>query len=73
MFGPNCDRTQGELTSPYNEPLYQHVTALNTEIAALGARTVVSGRVGYEMVAVGWPSDSGPPWTDCRTSTLWAP
>jgi hypothetical protein len=53
MFGPDCDRTRGKLISPYDEPLYQHMTALNTQIAALGARTVVSGLGGDEMVAVG--------------------
>lgn len=53
MFGPDCDRTRGELVSPYDEPLYEHMTALNTRIAALGARTVVSGLGGDEMVAVG--------------------
>ena len=53
MFGPDCDRTRGELVSPYDGPLYEHMTALNTQIAALGARAVVSGLGGDEMVAVG--------------------
>ena len=53
MFGPDCDRTLGGLVSPYDEPLYTHMTALNTRIAALGARAVVSGLGGDEMVAVG--------------------
>ena len=53
MFGPDCDRTHGELVSPYDEPLYEHMTALNTRMAAAGARTVVSGLGGDEMVAVG--------------------
>ena len=56
MFGPDCDRTLGGLVSPYDEPLYEHMTELNARIAALGARTVVSGLGGDEMVAVG----SGP-------------
>jgi hypothetical protein len=53
MFELDCDRTLGEPVSPYDEPLYEHMTALNTEIAALGGRAVVSGLGGDEMVAVG--------------------
>jgi hypothetical protein len=53
MFGSACDRTLGELVSPYDEPLYAHMTELNARIAALGARVVVSGLGGDEMVAVG--------------------
>lgn len=53
MFGPGCDRTLGGLVSPYDEPLYAHMTELNARIAALGARVVVSGLGGDEMVAVG--------------------
>ena len=53
MFGPDCDRTAGGLVSPYDEPLYAHMTELNTRIAAADARTVVSGLGGDEMVAVG--------------------
>jgi asparagine synthase (glutamine-hydrolysing) len=53
MFGPDCGRTSGGLVSPYDEPLYAHMTELNTRIAALGARAVVSGLGGDEMVAVG--------------------
>lgn len=29
MFGPDCDRTRGGLVSPYDEPLYEHIAALN--------------------------------------------
>jgi hypothetical protein len=53
MFGADCDRTLGGLVSPYDEPLYEHMTTLNAQIAALGARVVVSGLGGDEMVAVG--------------------
>jgi hypothetical protein len=53
MFGPDCDRASGGLVSPYDEPLYAHMTELNSRIAALGARVVVSGLGGDEMVAVG--------------------
>lgn len=53
LFGPDCERTSGGLVSPYDEPLYAHMTELNARIAALGARTVVSGLGGDEMVAVG--------------------
>jgi hypothetical protein len=53
MFGPDGDRARGELVSPYDEPLYEHMAALNAQIAALGARVVVSGLGGDEMVAVG--------------------
>jgi hypothetical protein len=53
MFSPDCDRTSGEPISPYDEPLYEHMTTLNAQIAALGAHTVVSGLGGDEMVAVG--------------------
>ena len=53
MFGPDCNRTLGGLVSPYDEPLYEHMTILNTRIAALGAQAVVSGLGGDEMVAVG--------------------
>ncbi len=41
------------MVSPYDEPLYENMTALNTRISALGARTVVSGLGGDEIVAVG--------------------
>ncbi|HUN34378.1 MAG TPA: asparagine synthase [Trebonia sp.] len=53
MFGPGCDRTQGTPVSPYDEPLYEHMSSLNARIAELGARVVVSGLGGDEMVAVG--------------------
>lgn len=53
MFGPDCDRIRGDLISPYDEPMYAHMTELNARIAALGARVVVSGLGGDEMVAVG--------------------
>jgi hypothetical protein len=53
MSGPDCDRTLGELISPYDEPLYEHMTVLNAQIAALGARVLVSGLGGDEMVALG--------------------
>lgn len=53
MFGPGWDRTSGGLASPYDEPLYEHMTVLNARIAETGARTVVSGLGGDEMVAVG--------------------
>jgi hypothetical protein len=53
MFGPDCARTRGELVSPYDEPLSGHMTDLNAQIAALGARTAVSGLGRDEMVAVG--------------------
>ena len=53
LFGLDCDRTSGGLVSPYDEPLYAHMTELNARIAALGARAVVSGLGGDEMVAVG--------------------
>jgi hypothetical protein len=53
MFGGDCDRSRGKLVSPYDEPLYEHMTELNAKIAALGARAVVSGLGGDEMVAVG--------------------
>lgn len=53
MFGPECGRTAGGLVSPYDEPLYAHMTELNARIAALGARAVVSGLGGDEMDAVG--------------------
>jgi len=53
LFTSDCDRTSGGLVSPYDEPLYAHMTELNTRIAALGARAVVSGLGGDEMVAVG--------------------
>jgi len=53
MFGPGCDRSRGALVSPYEEPLHEHMTALNRAISAIGARVVVSGLGGDEMVAVG--------------------
>lgn len=53
MFGPDCARTRGELVSPYDEPLHEHFTRLNAQIAATGAHTVVTGLGGDEMVAVG--------------------
>jgi hypothetical protein len=53
MFGQDCARVRGELVSPYDEPLYQHFTELNAQIAALGAHTVITGLGGDEMVAIG--------------------
>jgi hypothetical protein len=53
MFSPDCGRTRGEPISPYDEPLYVHMTELNARIAGLGARAAVSGLGGDEMVAVG--------------------
>ncbi|GAA4638821.1 hypothetical protein GCM10023196_098070 [Actinoallomurus vinaceus] len=53
MFGPACPRVRGELVSPYDEPLYEHFTELNTLIAAVDAHTVITGLGGDEMVAVG--------------------
>ncbi|MFI0366448.1 asparagine synthase [Actinomadura sp. 1N219] len=53
MFAPADARVRGKLVSPYDEPLYEHFTDLNTQIAALGAHTVVTGLGGDEMVAVG--------------------
>ncbi|WP_329521062.1 asparagine synthase [Spirillospora sp. NBC_01491] len=53
MFGPDCARVRGELVSPYDEPMHEHFTELNAQIAALGAHTVVTGLGGDEMVAVG--------------------
>jgi asparagine synthase (glutamine-hydrolysing) len=53
MFSPECGRTSGEPISPYDEPLYEHMTTLNSRIVALGAHTVVSGLGGDEMVDVG--------------------
>jgi asparagine synthase (glutamine-hydrolysing) len=53
LFGPDCDRTAGALVSPYDEPLYAHMSELNGRIAAAVARAVVSGLGGDEMVAVG--------------------
>jgi len=38
MFGPDCHRTRGEFVCSYDEPPYEHMTALNARIAALGAR-----------------------------------
>ncbi len=54
MFDPGCARVRGELVSPYDEPLHEHFSRLNTGIAALGTHTVVTGLGGDEMVAVGW-------------------
>jgi hypothetical protein len=53
LFGPDCDRTPGGLTSPYDEPLYAHMTELNARTAAADARAVMSGLGGDEIVAVG--------------------
>ncbi|MGI5171713.1 asparagine synthase [Spirillospora sp. CA-253888] len=53
MFTPECARVRGEPVSPYDEPLHEHFTRLNAQIAARGAHTVVTGLGGDEMVAAG--------------------
>lgn len=49
---PQCARVQGELISPYEEPLHYPFTRLAHVLAARGARAVVTGLGGDEMVAL---------------------
>ncbi|RBM23317.1 asparagine synthase [Streptomyces sp. PT12] len=48
----DCPRSRGELISPYEEPLHLPFTRLATLLADHGARTVVTGLGGDEMVAL---------------------
>ncbi|MBH5335072.1 asparagine synthase [Streptomyces pactum] len=51
-LGPACARVRGELISPYEEPIHLPFTLLTAELAAHGARAVVTGLGGDEMVAL---------------------
>ncbi|GCD41804.1 asparagine synthase [Streptomyces paromomycinus] len=48
----DCARVNGELISPYEEPLYHPFQRLAEGLAANGARAVVTGLGGDEMVAL---------------------
>jgi asparagine synthase (glutamine-hydrolysing) len=49
---PGCARVRGELISPYEEPLHHPFTRMTKTLAASGARAVVTGLAGDEMVAL---------------------
>ncbi|MFF3754603.1 asparagine synthase-related protein [Streptomyces sp. NPDC002018] len=49
---PDCARVQGQLISPYEEPLHLPFVRLAALLADHGARTVVTGLGGDEMVAL---------------------
>jgi asparagine synthase (glutamine-hydrolysing) len=49
---PECSRIRGELISPYEEPLFHPFAHLTSGIAASGAKAVVTGLGGDEMVAL---------------------
>ncbi|CAI7977076.1 Asparagine synthase [Frankia sp. Hr75.2] len=49
---PGCARLQGEPISPYEEPLHHPFRLLTQALRAQGARVVVTGIGGDEMVAV---------------------
>ncbi|WP_159393260.1 hypothetical protein [Streptomyces rimosus] len=48
----DCDRVNGELISPYDEPLYHPFQRLTEGLAAFAVRAVVTGLGGDEMVAL---------------------
>ncbi|MFF5258339.1 asparagine synthase-related protein [Actinomadura viridis] len=52
LFAPAAARVRGEPVSPYEEPLHHPFSRLTDEISALGAKVVVTGLGGDEMVAV---------------------
>jgi asparagine synthetase B (glutamine-hydrolysing) len=47
-----CARVRGERISPYEEPLHRPFTVLTEDLANQGARVVVTGLGGDEMVAL---------------------
>ncbi|MGW1074078.1 asparagine synthase [Streptomyces sp. NPDC002537] len=49
---PNCSRVHSDLISPYEEPLHHPFTRMTKALAKHGARTVVTGLCGDEMVAL---------------------
>lgn len=49
---PDCPRVRGEAISPYEEPLFHPFARLTGLLAEQGARTVVTGLGGDEMVAL---------------------
>lgn len=49
---PICARVSGQLISPYEEPLFAPFAKLTSMIAEHGARTLVTGLGGDEMVAL---------------------
>ncbi|MFD7899234.1 asparagine synthase-related protein [Streptomyces sp. NPDC059743] len=49
---PECARVRGDLISPYEEPLHRPFTRMTKALAEQGARTVVTGLCGDEMVAL---------------------
>lgn len=49
---PSCPRVAGDLISPYEEPLFTPFARLTGTIAEHGARTLVTGLGGDEMVAL---------------------
>ncbi|MGW0708246.1 asparagine synthase-related protein [Streptomyces sp. NPDC002643] len=51
-LSPECARVRGEMISPYEEPLHLPFTKLTEELASHGARVVVTGLGGDEMVAL---------------------
>ncbi|MFB7496813.1 asparagine synthase-related protein [Streptomyces sp. NPDC056161] len=51
-LSPECARVRGEKISPYEEPLHRPFTKLTEDLAHHGARVVVTGLGGDEMVAL---------------------
>ncbi|MYU51874.1 asparagine synthase [Streptomyces kasugaensis] len=51
-LSPGCARVKGEKISPYEEPLHRPFTKLTEVLADRGARVVVTGLGGDEMVAL---------------------
>ncbi|MFK0296591.1 asparagine synthase-related protein [Streptomyces sp. NPDC090442] len=51
-LSPECARVQGELISPYEEPLHRPFSKLTEALSDAGARVVVTGLGGDEMVAL---------------------
>lgn len=51
-FSAGCARVQGRRISPYEEPLHRPFTKLTEAMAEHGARAVVTGLGGDEMVAL---------------------
>ncbi|MEU7168375.1 asparagine synthase-related protein [Streptomyces morookaense] len=51
-LSPECARVRGEMISPYEEPLHRPFTRLTEALANHGARVVVTGLGGDEMVAL---------------------
>ncbi|OKI00917.1 asparagine synthase [Streptomyces sp. CB02923] len=68
---PDCARVRGERISPYEEPLHHPFTQLTALLSQHGARTVVTGLGGDEMVALSQNEHPHPPIGEISDALPW--